>query len=74
MMITATMGLANNFSALKSLITKGIQIGHMKMHLLNILNSLNANESEKDLAVEYFKHHKVSYKAVQDLISSYRKS
>ena len=40
MMIAAAVGLANNFSALKSLTTKGIQVGHMKMHLSNILNSL----------------------------------
>ncbi len=48
MMITATMGLANNFSAIKSLVTKGIQTGHMKMHLMNILNHFKATEKEKE--------------------------
>ena len=38
MMIASAMGLANNFSAIRSLVTKGIQRGHMKMHLMNILN------------------------------------
>jgi hydroxymethylglutaryl-CoA reductase len=47
MMIASTMGLANNFSAIKSLTTKGIQLGHMKMHLLNILNVYKATEIEK---------------------------
>ena len=32
------VGLAQNFAAIRSLITSGIQKGHMKMHLLNILN------------------------------------
>ena len=40
MMIAAAVGLANNFSAIRSLVTVGIQKGHMKMHLLNILENL----------------------------------
>ena len=38
MMQMACLGLAQNFGAIKSLVTTGIQKGHMKMHLLNILN------------------------------------
>ena len=72
MQIASVIGLANNFGAIKSLTTKGIQIGHMKMHLLNILNMFNAGESEKLLAVEYFKHHKVSHNAVAGFLSSIR--
>ncbi len=72
MKIAATAGLANNFGAVKTLITKGIQVGHMKMHLLNILNSLKANEIEKEKAVQYFKKYKVSYNAVADFLSLYR--
>ena len=47
MSILAVSGLAQNFAALRSLVTTGIQKGHMKMHLLNILNQLSANEEEK---------------------------
>ena len=72
MMIASTMGLANNFSALKSLTTKGIQLGHMKMHLLNILNVYKATEEEKVAAVEYFKHHKVSHNVVASFMESLR--
>ena len=42
MMIAATAGLAQNFAALRALTTKGIQHGHMKMHLMNILNQLGS--------------------------------
>lgn len=73
MMIAATMGLANNFSAVRSLTTKGIQAGHMKMHLNNILNQLKATEEEKKMAREYFKDKTVSFAAVEQFLESLRK-
>ena len=73
MMIAATMGLANNFSAVRSLTTKGIQAGHMKMHLNNILNQLNANDEAKKQAREYFKDKTVSYAAVEQFLDSLKK-
>jgi hydroxymethylglutaryl-CoA reductase len=73
MMIAASVGLANNFGAIKSLVTKGIQVGHMKMHLFNILNSLDVNEKEKKLAVAHFTNYKVSYNSVKKYIDSIRK-
>lgn len=72
MMIASTIGLANNFGALKSLVTKGIQKGHMKMHLLNILNAFSASDHEKELAIEYFKNHKVSNKNVSNFLGQLR--
>lgn len=73
MMIAATMGLANNFSAVRSLTTKGIQAGHMKMHLNNILNQLQANDVEKREVGEFFKDKTVSYAAVEQYLDSLRK-
>lgn len=72
MMIASVMGLANNFSAVKSLTTSGIQAGHMKMHLFNILNHFNASEAEKESAVVHFKDHKVSFASVGQYIASLR--
>ena len=72
MRITAVVGLAQNFSALRSLVTSGIQKGHMKMHLLNILNQLEATEEEKVRIVEHFKHNVVSYSAVVNIFTSIR--
>lgn len=74
MKIAASVGMANNFGALKSLVTKGIQVGHMKMHLLNILNSLDANDLEKSKAVEYFAQHKVSYNSVKKFLAGIRQT
>lgn len=73
MQIAAVSGLANNFGALRSLTTKGIQKGHMKMHLLNILNNFGADQTEKQAAVEYFKTKKVSFSSVADFIKDIRK-
>ena len=64
MQITAVAGLAQNFAALRSLVTTGIQKGHMKMHLLNILNQFKASESQKLAALEYFKTKLISAKTV----------
>lgn len=55
MQIIAASGLAQNFGALKALTTTGIQQGHMKMHLLNVLNGLGATSSEKEEFKAYFK-------------------
>ncbi len=72
MMITAATGLANNFAAIRSLVTKGIQQGHMKMHLMNILNHFKASETEKEKAVEFFKDRKVSFASVGEFIKNLR--
>jgi hydroxymethylglutaryl-CoA reductase len=64
MQIVAVAGLAQNFAALRSLVTTGIQKGHMKMHLLNILNQLGATEEEKQYFVYFFKDKTVSHHLV----------
>lgn len=72
MCITAAVGLAQNFAAVRSLITTGIQQGHMKMHLTNILNHLGANEEESAAAQHYFQHQTVSFSAVRSFLAEKR--
>ncbi len=72
--IIAAVGLAQNFAALKSLVTTGIQKGHMKMHLINILNHLEASEKEVKQALQYFKHKVVSFTAVRDFLALIREN
>ncbi len=64
MEIIAVAGLAQNFGAVNSLITTGIQKGHMKMHLLNILNQHQATENEKKAIVTYFEKNTVTHSEV----------
>ena len=59
MQYVAVAGLAQNFAALRSLTTTGIQEGHMKMHLNNIINQFEANNEERILIHKYFKKNTV---------------
>ncbi len=72
MMIIACTGLAQNFAAIRSLVTTGIQQGHMKMHLVNILNHLQATEKEIQTAQVYFEKTTVSFNAVRDFLETLR--
>ena len=68
MQIIAATGLAQNFGAIKSLVTTGIQKGHMKLHLLNILSQLNATPEQVERAKEYFSDKVISYNAVRNFL------
>ncbi len=72
MQLVAVAGLAQNFAAVRSLVTTGIQKGHMKMHLMNILNQLQANPFEVKKAQEHFSETAVSHSAVVDFVSQLR--
>ena len=73
MQIVAVAGLAQNFAALRSLTTTGIQEGHMKMHLNNIINQFEATEDERQLIKNHFKKNTVSHSAVVEFIENLRK-
>jgi hydroxymethylglutaryl-CoA reductase len=72
MQVVAAAGLAQNFAALNSLTTTGIQEGHMKMHLMNILNQLDATHEEKKLTVKRFKGRPISHSAVVNFVETLR--
>jgi hydroxymethylglutaryl-CoA reductase len=72
MKVVASIGLAQNFGAVRSLVTSGIQKGHMKMHLMNILNHLEANEAERERAKIYFENEVISFKSVREYVASLR--
>ncbi|WP_250433113.1 hydroxymethylglutaryl-CoA reductase, degradative [Hanstruepera flava] len=74
MQIVAVAGLAQNFAALRSLTTTGIQEGHMKMHLMNILNQFEATDTEKTKLIEHFKTHVVTHSAVVEALNSLRRA
>ena len=72
MEIVAVAGLAQNFAALRSLTTTGIQEGHMKMHLNNIINQFQATAEERDLIKKHFKDNTVSHAAAVEFIEKLR--
>ena len=74
MEIIVAVGLAQNFAALRSLTTVGIQKGHMKMHLTNICAQFQATDAETEKAKVHFNDKTISVSAVRDYLDSIRKS
>lgn len=74
MKIVAVAGLAQNFAAINSLTTTGIQQGHMKMHLMNILNQNNATEAEKKTLTKHFTKHTVTHSSAVEELNKLRNS
>ena len=68
MNIICCVGLAQNFAAVKSLVTTGIQKGHMKMHLINLLIKQNATKDQIDKSEEYFRDKEINSKSVKDFL------
>jgi hydroxymethylglutaryl-CoA reductase len=50
--VIASVGLAQNFSAMRALATEGIQKGHMKLHAKNIASAAGANLEQLDKIVQ----------------------
>jgi hydroxymethylglutaryl-CoA reductase len=73
MQIVAATGLAQNFAALRSLTTTGIQEGHMKMHLGNIINQFEATAEERKQIEIHFENNPVSHASVVTFIENLRK-
>lgn len=72
MQVVAAVGLAQNFAAIRSLVTTGIQSGHMKMHLTNILNQLKATQTEAEHIRNLFKDKTISFTAVREALKKLR--
>jgi hydroxymethylglutaryl-CoA reductase len=73
MQIVAVTGLAQNFAALRSLTTTGIQEGHMKMHINNILNQFETSDAERKLIKKHFENNTISHASVVEFIENLRK-
>ena len=50
--VMVSLGLAQNFAAIRALATEGIQAGHMKLHARNVAMAAGAKPEEVDLIVE----------------------
>lgn len=72
MQIIAATGLMQNFSAIRSLITTGIQKGHMRMHLHNMLLRLEATDEESVKAIEHFREKTVTFQELRNYLASIR--
>ena len=72
--IMASVGLAQNFGALRALATVGIQAGHMKLHCRNLAASAGANPEEIERIVEAIvdRKMKVTFDNVESILKEIR--
>lgn len=71
--IIASVGLCQNFAALRALVTSGIQVGHMKLHAKSLALLAGAEEDEVDQLAQLLRKEKHSnLETAQKLLSSLR--
>ncbi|HEM6302816.1 TPA: hydroxymethylglutaryl-CoA reductase, degradative [Streptococcus suis] len=71
--IIASVGLCQNFAALRALVTSGIQAGHMKLHAKSLALLAGAEEQEVDKLAQLLRQEKHSnLETAQKLLSSLR--
>ena len=72
--VMAAAGMAQNLGALRALATVGIQAGHMKLHLKNMISSAGAKDNEIDLVANMVKEsgERITMAAVEDALKTIR--
>lgn len=70
--IIASVGLANNFAAIKALATEGIQRGHMSLHARNLATVAGAKgEALESIVVQMIKEKNVRLEYAQELLKKF---
>jgi hydroxymethylglutaryl-CoA reductase len=73
--VLASVGLAQNFAALRALATEGIQRGHMELHARNLAASAGARPDEVDRVVErLLRDHQVRFDRAKEILEELRRS
>lgn len=68
--VAAAVGLAQNFAALRALVTEGIQKGHMELHAKNVAKMAGAEEEEVErIAGELIKEGNVRVSRAKELLA-----
>ena len=68
-MCMASLGLANNFAALRALSTEGIQKGHMKLHARNIAINAGVPENKVEAVAEsMIKENSISVSRAKEIL------
>ncbi|MBI4020198.1 MAG: hydroxymethylglutaryl-CoA reductase, degradative [Candidatus Aenigmarchaeota archaeon] len=70
--VMATVGLAQNFAAIRALATEGIQKGHMRLHARNIALGAGAREEQVDGVVgRMVESGNISFSSAKEILESY---
>jgi hydroxymethylglutaryl-CoA reductase len=74
-MIIASVGLAQNFSAIRALSDEGIQKGHMKLHSKNIAKIAGAlNDQIEEISQQMINEENISVSRAKEIIESVNKT
>lgn len=72
--VLASVGLAQNFAALRALATEGIQRGHMELHARNLATSAGARPDEVDRVVErLLRDHQIRFDRAKEIVEELRR-
>lgn len=72
--VVASVGLAQNFGALRALATEGIQRGHMELHARNLAVSAGARPDEVDRVVErLIQEHAIRFDRAKAIVEELRR-
>jgi hydroxymethylglutaryl-CoA reductase len=72
--VIASVGLAQNFAALRAMSTEGIQTGHMKLHAANIAITAGAKGKQIDaVAKRMIEEKNISANCAKEILESLRK-
>lgn len=71
-MIIASVGLAQNFSALRAIVSVGIQKGHMALHARSVALEAGAEKYEVEKVVEILKNSKINIENAKKAIERIR--
>ncbi|MCI4347581.1 MAG: 3-hydroxy-3-methylglutaryl-CoA reductase, partial [Thermoplasmata archaeon] len=73
--VLASVGLAQNFAALRALATEGIQRGHMELHARNIAATAGAGPEEVDRVVaRLVSEHRIRIDRAKEVLDELRAS
>jgi hydroxymethylglutaryl-CoA reductase len=71
--IIASVGLAQNFAAMRALVSEGIQHGHMSLHAKGIVLSLGVSDRvAQEISQRMIEEKNISYARAQQLLREYR--
>jgi hydroxymethylglutaryl-CoA reductase len=71
--VAASVGLANNFAAMRAMVSEGIRKGHMKLHASNIAANAGAHGKEMDMVAKILvKEDNISVSRAHDVLKDIR--
>jgi len=66
--VLASVGLAQNFGAVRALATEGIQKGHMRLHAKQIVKQIDAGKYESEVLERLLKEKRITFDRAKEIL------